>query len=126
HERDGYDYFHRLAREQPDRAIFSSLEGLLQARAAGEVPLLRRAAWVEEAVGKLDRGAQADPVAGRLLRGLVFAELPARFGKAKQAVGDLEASLENRDKFPADLDRGIYRGLAQAFRALGDEAKSRE
>ncbi|HEX9572916.1 MAG TPA: MBL fold metallo-hydrolase, partial [Myxococcales bacterium] len=125
-ERDGYEYFQRLAREQPQRPILLSLEGLLQARAAGEIPLLRRVAWVEEAIGKLDRGAQADPVAGRLLRGLVFAELPDRFGKARQAVADLEASLESRESFPADLDRGIYRGLAQAFRTLGDEARSRE
>ena len=110
HERDGYEYFQRLAREQPQRPLLLSLEGLLQVRASGEIPLLRRVAWVEEGIGKLDRGAQADPVAGRLLRGLVFAELPDRFGKAKQAAADLEASLENRDKFPADLDRGIYRG----------------
>ena len=126
HERDGYEYFQRLAREQPQRPILSSLEGLLQARAAGEIPLLRRVAWVEEAIGKLDRGAEADPVAGRLVRGLVFADLPERFGKARQAVADLEASLEHRDSFPADLDRGIYRGLAQAFRTLGDEPRSRE
>jgi glyoxylase-like metal-dependent hydrolase (beta-lactamase superfamily II) len=126
HERDGYEYFQRLAREQPQRPILVSLEGLLQAQAAGEIPLLRRVAWVEEAIGKLDRGAAADPIAGRLLRGLVFAALPDRFGKAKQAVADLEASLENRDRFPADLDRGIYRGLAQAFRTLGDEARSQE
>ena len=125
-ERDGYEYFQRLAREQPGRPVLLSLEGLLQARAAGEIPLLRRVAWVEEAIGKLDRGAQADPIAGRLLRGLVFAELPDRFGKARQAVADLEASLERRDSFPADLDRGIYRGLAQAFRTLGDEPRSRE
>jgi len=126
HDRDGYEYFQRLAREQPQRPILLSLEGMLQARAAGEVPLLRRVAWVEEAIGKLDRGAEADPVAGRLVRGLVFAELPERFGKAKQAVADLEASLERRDSFPADLDRGIYRGLAQAFRTLGDQARSQE
>jgi glyoxylase-like metal-dependent hydrolase (beta-lactamase superfamily II) len=126
HERDGYEYFQRLAREQPGRPILLSLEGLLQARSAGEIPLLRRVAWVEEAIGKLDRGAQAEPVAGRLLRGLVFADLPDRFGKARQAVADLEASLERRDSFPADLDRAIYRGLAAAFRTLGEGARSQE
>src|SRR3989441_8920184 len=96
HERDGYEYFQRLAREQPQRPILVSLEGLLQAQAAGEIPLLRRVAWVEEAIGKLDRGAAADPIAGRLVRGLVFAALPDRFGKAKQAVADLEARSEER------------------------------
>ncbi|HYZ89133.1 MAG TPA: hypothetical protein VE620_07550, partial [Myxococcales bacterium] len=75
HERDGYEYFHRLAGEQPQRPILVSLEGMLQASAAGEIPLLRRVAWVEEAIGKLDRGAEADPVTGRLVRGLAFASL---------------------------------------------------
>ena len=126
HERDGYEYFQRLAREQPGRPIFLSLEGLLQARAAPEIPLLRRVAWVEEAIGKLDRGAEGDPVAGRFLRGLVFADLPGRFAKAKQAVADLEASLERRDAFPVDVDRGIFRALAQAWQTLGDANRSRE
>src|SRR5438105_871293 len=86
HERDGYEYFQRLAREQPDRPVLTSLEGLLQARSAGEIPLLRRVSWVEEAIRKLDRGAEAEPVAGQLLRGLVFADLPERFGKAMKAL----------------------------------------
>src|SRR5207248_1072782 len=77
-------------------------------------------------IRKLDRGAAADPGPGRLLRGLVFADLPDRFGKAKQAVADLEASLEIRATFPGDLDRAIYRGLARASRALGEEGQSRE
>src|SRR5256885_16387262 len=91
HERDGYEYFQRLAREQPDRPVLTSLEGLLQARSAGEIPLLRRVSWVEEAIRKLDPGAEAEPVAGQLLRGLVFADLPERFGQARQAVPGLRA-----------------------------------
>jgi glyoxylase-like metal-dependent hydrolase (beta-lactamase superfamily II) len=126
HDTDGYEYFHRLAQEQPQRPILISLEGLLQARTAAEIPLLSRVSWVEEAIGKLDRGARADSGAGRLLRGLVFADLPDRFGKAKQAVADLEASLEIRDRFPGDLDRAIYRGLARAFRTQGDAARSQD
>src|SRR5262249_4373130 len=46
HERDGYEYLKRLAREQPQRPILISLEGLLQARCAEEIPLLSRVAWV--------------------------------------------------------------------------------
>ena len=126
HERDGYEYFQRLAREQPDRPVLTSLEGLLQARSAGEIPLLQRVAWVEEAIRKLDRGAEAEPVAGQLLRGLVFADLPERFGKAKQAVADLEASLARRDAFPIEIDRGVFRALANAWRTLGDERRSQE
>src|SRR5438445_2328695 len=126
HDRDGYEYFHRLAREQPDRPILTSLEGVLQARSAGEIPLLQRVSWVEEASRKLDRGAEAEPVAGQLLRGLVFADLPERFGKAKQAVADLEASLARREAFPVEIDRGVLRALASAWRTLGDEKRSRE
>ena len=126
HERDGYEYFQKLAREQPQRPILVSLEGLLQARAAGEIALLSRVSWVEDAIRKLDRGAEADPGAGRLLRGLVFADLPERFGKAKQAVADLEASLDSRESFPGDLDRALYRGLARAFHTQGNEGRSRE
>src|SRR5258708_38074505 len=85
HERDGYEYFQRLAREQPDRPIFISIEGLLQANSAPEIPLLSRVAWVEEASGKLDRVTEAEPVAGRLLRWLVFAALPHRLAKPKKA-----------------------------------------
>jgi len=44
------DGVHRLAREQPDRPILTSLEGVLQARSAGEIPLLQRVSWVEEAI----------------------------------------------------------------------------
>jgi len=123
---DGYGYFQRLAREQPGRPILVSLEGMLQVRMAGGVALLKRVGWVEEAIGKLDRGAQADPGAGRLIRGLVFAELPARFGKATQAVEDLDAALQARGSFPLELDRAILRALALAHRTLGDQRLSAE
>src|SRR5262245_22760508 len=106
-EQEGYEYFRRLAREQPGRPFLVSLEGMLQARMAGDVPLLRRIGWVEEAIHKLDQGAEAEPVAGRLVRGLVYAELPARFQKARQAISDLEASLAARQSFVVDLDRAI-------------------
>jgi glyoxylase-like metal-dependent hydrolase (beta-lactamase superfamily II) len=41
-------------------------------------------------------------------------------------VADLEACLDARAELPADLDRGIYRALALAYHAIGDEARSRE
>src|SRR2546430_6374076 len=123
-EAEGYEYFRRLAAEQPGRPILVSLEGMLQARMAGDVALLRRVGWVEEAIGKLDKGAEVEPVAGRLVRGLVFAELPGRCGKAGQAVADLEASLAQRDASPGELDRPILRGLSAAYRTLGDAARS--
>jgi glyoxylase-like metal-dependent hydrolase (beta-lactamase superfamily II) len=126
-EWDGYAYFGRLAAEQPGRgALLRSLQAVMQARVAGDVPLLRRKAWVEDAIRKLDDGVAADPKLGRLGRGLVLADLPPRFGKAQQAVDDLQASLATDLGLPLGLDRGIYRALGAAYRTLGDEARSRE
>jgi glyoxylase-like metal-dependent hydrolase (beta-lactamase superfamily II) len=126
-EWEGYQYFRRLAGEQPTRApLFRALEGAMQARVANEVPLLRRIAWVEDAIGKLDQGVAADPVLGRFARGLVFAELPPRFGKAHAAIDDLEFSLAHRTQFPFGFERGIYRGLSAAYRTLGDQRRSGE
>ena len=126
-EWQGYEFFGRLAREQPDRRVFFlGLQAILQARVAREVPLLKRIAWVNDAIGKLDAAAAADPLLGRYARGSVFAELPERFGKTRVAVDDLEACLARRAEFPVNLDRAVYRGLAVAYRTLGDTARSRE
>jgi glyoxylase-like metal-dependent hydrolase (beta-lactamase superfamily II) len=126
-EWEGYQYFGRLAVEQPARApLFRSLQATMQARVANQVPLLRRIAWVEDAIRKMDEGVAADPVLGRFARGLVFAELPPRFGKAQAAIDDLEFSLAHRAQFPFGFERGIYRGLAAAYRTLGDETRSGE
>ena len=124
---DGYEFFGRLAREQPERqALFTSIQGVMQATVAGEVPLLRRVAWVDEAIAKVDAGAAADPHLGRFARGLVFSALPARFGKSQQAIDDLQACLADRDALPMAFDRGIYRGLARAYATAGNAAASHD
>lgn len=126
-EWEGYQYFGHLAEQQPERrAFFRSLQGVLQARVAGDVPLLRRIAWVEDAIAKLDAGVAADPSLGRLGRGLTFAALPARFGKAQQAVLDLNAVLNGGLSLPLGVHRGVYQALASAYRTLGDSARSAE
>ena len=126
-EWEGYQYFGRLAVEQPARApLFRALQATMQARVANEVPLLKRVAWVEDAIGKLDEGVAADPVLGRFARGLVFAELPPRFGKAQAAIDDLDFSLAHAAQFPFGFERGIYRALGAAYRTLGDQPRSRE
>ena len=126
-EWEGYQYFGRLAEEQPNRrALFRALQGTMQARVANDVPLLRRVAWVHEAIAKLDEGVGAEPMLGRLARGLVFADLPPRFGKATQAIEDLEWCLVHRIELPLGLNRGIYRGLAAAYRTSGDQRRSQE
>jgi glyoxylase-like metal-dependent hydrolase (beta-lactamase superfamily II) len=126
-EWEGYQFFGRLAEEQPNRrSLFRALQATMQARVANDVPLLRRASWVDDAIRKLDEGVTGEPGLGRLARGLVFADLPSRFHKAPQAIEDLEWCLEHRINLPLGLDRGIYRGLAAAYRTLGDQGRSQE
>jgi glyoxylase-like metal-dependent hydrolase (beta-lactamase superfamily II) len=126
-EWEGYAYFGRLADEQPGRrALFRSVQASMQARVANDVPLWKRVAWVEDAIRKLDEGATADPLLGRFARGIVLAELPARFGKARQAIEDLEACVAHRAEFPVGFDRGIYRAMASAYRTSGDERRAGE
>jgi glyoxylase-like metal-dependent hydrolase (beta-lactamase superfamily II) len=121
-EREGYAYFAARAQEAPDEPLFAALAGMQQARMASQVPLLRRAAWVESAIGKLDRAASKGGLP-RYLRGLVTAELPARFHRTEQAVGDLEWTLSlPPSTFPPGLQRGAWRGLARAYSALGRTA----
>jgi len=99
---------------------------MMQARVADDIALLKRVGWVEDAIAKLDEGAEKVPVVGRYLRGLVFADLPPRFGKARVAIADLEATLAEVDRFPFEPERGLYRALAAAYRTLGDRDRSQE
>src|SRR5215813_6655063 len=123
---EGLAYFHERAAGQPGRGLFLALEGVFQARQAGTVSLFRRVAWVNDAVAKLDRAVALDPGLPRYLRGVVLAGLPERFGKAQTAVEDLTWVLDNKERFPAGLQRGAYYGLAQAYTTLGREAQAKD
>ncbi len=127
-EREGFTYFEERARTSPQRTLFLALGGLFQARLAPEVPLLERSAWVEAAAAKLDRAAAAGGGLERYLRGVVFCELPERFGRTRQGALDLEWMLANAQGFPPGLRRGAWRGLATAYATLGrtaDAARAR-
>ena len=121
--RDGYTTFEARAQAAPEQPLFLALAGLFQARLAGEVPLLRRVAWVEEAVAKLDRAAAHGGLA-RYQRGVVFADLPARFSRAEIAVADLEWMLAHSAAFPPGLRRGAWRGLGKTYTTLGRGAEA--
>jgi glyoxylase-like metal-dependent hydrolase (beta-lactamase superfamily II) len=121
-EREGFRYFDELAGKVPDRPLFLALAGVFQARIAAEQPLLRRVSWVEAAVARLDRAAAAGGPLERYLRGVVFAELPERFGRARQAVIDLEATLASSHQLPPGFRRGVWHGLAAAYTTVGREA----
>ena len=105
--------------------MFGALCGMFQARRAPTIPLLERVAWVNEAMARMDRAAAADGLS-RYLRGLVSAQLPERFGRAKQASEDLEWMLAQGAQFPPGLRRGAYAGLASAYRQLGKEDAARQ
>jgi glyoxylase-like metal-dependent hydrolase (beta-lactamase superfamily II) len=121
-DHEAHAYFAERAKVAPDRPLFLALEGFFQARLAGDIFLLRRIGWVNDAVAKLDRAVEREPGISRYFRGLVLAELPARFGKAQAAADDLNWVLDHKDRFPVGLRRSVYRGLARAFTTLGRTA----
>src|SRR5215510_3417796 len=123
---EGLAYFHDRAASEPGRGLFLALEGVFQARQAERVSLFRRVAWVNDAVSKLDRAVALDPGLPRYLRGVVLAGLPERFGKAQAAVEDLTWLLDNKERFPVGLRRGVYYGLAQAYTTLGREPQAND
>lgn len=124
-DQEGYAYYQERAKTQPGQPLFLALEGLFQARVAGQVPLFRRVAWVNEAIAKLDRAVSQEPGLARYFRGLVLAELPAMFGKADVAVADLEWVLQNKERFPLGLRRSVYRSLARVYKTLGRETEAK-
>jgi glyoxylase-like metal-dependent hydrolase (beta-lactamase superfamily II) len=121
---DGEAYFCERARAVPDRALFAAACATFRVRQAPTVPLLRRVAWVESAMAELDRAASTDGLS-RYLRGVVAARLPARFGRAPQAVADLGWMLAHATQFPPGLQRGAWAGLAAAHHTVGQEDQAR-
>src|SRR2546426_1005834 len=116
-DQEALAYFEERAKSAPDRPLFVALEGFFQARVADDVFLLRRVAWVNDAVAKLDRAVAQEAGLPRYFRGLVLAELPARFGKAAAAVDDLQWVLDNKD--PLEIVDGRS-GFPEAGRQLGE------
>src|SRR5262249_22018516 len=123
-DREAYDYFRERAEAVPDEPLFRALEGLFQARMADQVFLLRRVAWVKDAIAKLDRAVDTRHPIARYFRGVALAEVPARFGRAESAVADLQWVLQHQDDFPPGLRRSVYRGLARTLTTLGRGAEA--
>ena len=123
-DEDAFAYFRERAAAAPEQAVLLALEGLFQTRMGRQVFLLRRVAWVKDAIAKLDRAADTGHPVTRYLRGVTLAELPARFGRAESAVADLEWVLEHRDVFPPGLRRSVYRALARALTTLRRQAEA--
>jgi glyoxylase-like metal-dependent hydrolase (beta-lactamase superfamily II) len=120
-DHDGHVYFCERARKVPSRPLFTALCGVFQARTAAQIPLLRRVAWVQDALAKLDHAAERDGLS-RYLRGVTCAALPARFERARQAEADLRWVLDHAQAFPA----GLLRGAHHALRVARGEARADE
>jgi glyoxylase-like metal-dependent hydrolase (beta-lactamase superfamily II) len=116
-DEDGYRYFRERAEEQPQNPLFLALEATFQARLAATQLVEQAGPSMVEALGKLDRAVSLAPGMTTYFRGLVLAE---------RAAADLEWVLAARDSFPPGTWRGLYRGLAKAYRSVGREAASRE
>lgn len=115
----GYAYFRERVAAQPDEPLFLALEGVFQARLAGQQSVFRRLAWLRDALGKLDRAVTQEPGLTTYFRGLVLAEVPALLRKGPAAAADLEWVLAHQADFPTAIRRSVYRALAKAHAAQG-------
>lgn len=118
-DRSGYAYFRERAAAQPDEPLFLALEGVFQARLAGQQSVFRRLAWLRDALGKLDHAVTQEPGLTTYFRGLVLAELPPLLRKGNAAAVDLEWVLAHQADFPTAIRRGVYRALAKAYASQG-------
>jgi glyoxylase-like metal-dependent hydrolase (beta-lactamase superfamily II) len=123
-DHDGAATFCERAHAVPDRALFTATCAMFRVRESATVPLFQRVAWVESAMADLDRAAATDGLS-RYLRGVVSARLPARFGRAAQAIDDLHFMLAHAAQFPPGLQRGAWAALAGAHHTLGQEEQAR-
>jgi len=104
-DEDGYAYFRERAKARPDEALFLALEGVFQARLASRTPLLRRLAWVREAIGKLDGAVAREPGLTTYFRGLVLAEWALIDGD-RRAREESHDPQRRRSRAPALVDIG--------------------
>jgi glyoxylase-like metal-dependent hydrolase (beta-lactamase superfamily II) len=125
-DQSGYAYFRERVAAQPGEPLFLALEGVFQARLAGQQSVFRRLAWLRDALGKLDHAVTQEPGLTTYFRGLVLAELPALLRKGDAAAADLEWVLAHQTDFPTAIRRSVYRALAKAYAAQGRREQARE
>jgi glyoxylase-like metal-dependent hydrolase (beta-lactamase superfamily II) len=118
-DQSGYAYFHERGVAHPDEPLYLALEGVFQARLAGQQPVFRRLGWVRQALAKLDQAVAQQPGLTTYFRGLTLAEMPALLRKGSAAVADLEWVLAHRADFPTAIRRSVYRALAKAYATQG-------
>jgi glyoxylase-like metal-dependent hydrolase (beta-lactamase superfamily II) len=109
---EGLIFFNALAARQPDQPLPLALAGYFQVRTGQDV---------EAGVARLNDAAARDLGPAQYFRGLALAGLPAESGHPQQAIADLEFILAVRDQFPTPMIRAVYKGLAAAYAATGNQ-----
>ena len=118
--------FPRTRRRPIGRALFLALEGVFQARLAGQQSVFRRLAWLCDALGKLDhavtRGARPDDLLPRF-----GARRTARSATQRRRCGRRSrVGARPPDGLPTAIRRSVYRALAKAYAVQGRTEAARE
>lgn len=121
-DQDGWDTFRALAVAHPELPLFAGLAGFFQARLTTQRPAQERAAWLGEAISRLNGAVEQAPGLTTYFRGLAMAALPAELGWAETAVSDLEWMRAHRESFPPGLQRSVNDALARVHAAAGKGA----
>jgi len=132
----GIDFFQSFIDKNEDqmspdqKAVYLSALGVLRASYANHVPLLDRIDWVNETIDIMENAREITNNNNFLVRwttGVVYAQLPDRFGKREAAYQDLEWLIENRDKEPQPgFLREVYYRLASLYLQDNDEQEARK
>ena len=133
---EGAEFFSARLKEfeprlsDPQKSLYLAAIGMLRAGNAGNVPLLKRVAWVHETIDDLDR---AKKLSGgkifvvRWISGVVGAQLPARFHQKAKAFDDLNWCVGNASQAPGpEWVKAAYYQLAVLQRWDGQVEKAAE
>ncbi|MBI3451564.1 MAG: MBL fold metallo-hydrolase [Rhodospirillales bacterium] len=109
----------------PIKSIYLASLGLLRASHANDVPLLQRTAWVNATIDMFEEARRlsgGEIFVVRWMTGIVYARLPASFGKTDAAIRELDWAIANQARAPhGGWLREVYFHLALARRQAGDE-----
>ena len=133
---EGAEFFSaRLRKFEPQltpvqKSLYLAIIGLLRARHASSVPLLKRYGYVKDTIATLDQAKQlsgGEVFVVNWIAGVVHAKLPGYFHQREAAHGELAWCLEHADKapHPAWL-REVYYHLGKLALNDGDTAKAHE
>ena len=122
----GWDTFREPPASRPEQPLFAALAGFFQARLVAQQPARERAAWLSDAIARLNGAVEQAPGLTTYFRGLALAALPPEMGLATVAIGDLEWMRTQRALFPPGFQRSVEHALARAYAAAGNGAAAEQ